>query len=304
MLAALPVLALAFSLAAVAQDAPAGGTNNSCIFAHDGECDEDNGTCAPGTDSADCRPDAKVDPANSCRYAFDQRCDEPGRGTGLCAAGTDTADCAAATPAQSPAPPVQAPAAPAQAAPAQGPNDDSCPFARDGDCDEPGIGSGACAAGTDATDCKAKRGTSAAPATPVPAAGPGDDSCPFARDGDCDEPGIGSGACAAGTDTTDCKPKQGPGQAPAAPKAGGDDSCQFAHDGECDEPGHGTGLCTPGTDTADCSAAGGASTKPNPAPGTAAPAACPFTGDGECDEPGKGSGLCAAGTDAQDCRGR
>lgn len=31
-----------------------------------------------------------------------------------------------------------------------------------------------------------------------------DDSCQFARDGECDEPGIGTGACDAGTDATDC----------------------------------------------------------------------------------------------------
>lgn len=75
-----------------------GGTTNSCNFAHDGECDETSGICAPGTDSADCRSGAAAaDPANSCRYAFDKRCDEPsqGIGGGLCAKGTDTADCTA-----------------------------------------------------------------------------------------------------------------------------------------------------------------------------------------------------------------
>ncbi|WP_225773256.1 hypothetical protein [Inquilinus sp. Marseille-Q2685] len=285
---------LAFPLAAAAQDVPAGGTNNSCIFAHDGECDEANGTCAAGTDSADCRPDAAADPANSCRFAFDQRCDEPGKGTGLCAAGSDTADCAAAAPAQ-------VPNAPAQAVPPQGPGDDSCPFARDTECDEPGVGSGACAAGTDTSDCKAKSGGLPAPDAPAAPALQGEDSCPFARDGECDEPGVGSGACAAGTDTADCKARQGGGQPPAmpAPSAGGDDSCQFAQDGECDEPGRGTGLCSTGTDVTDCAAAGEGSG----APSTAVPA-CPFTGDGECDEPDKGSGLCAAGTDAEDCRAK
>ena len=196
---------LAFPLAATAQDAPAGGTNNSCIFAHDGECDEANGTCAAGTDSADCRPDAAADPANSCRFAFDQRCDEPGKGSGLCAAGSDTADCAAAA----------APQTPVQTVPSQGPGDDSCPFSRDNECDEPIVGSGACAVGTDTSDCKAKGSGSPAPATPAaPPAPTGPDSCPFARDGECDEPGVGSGACAAGTDTTDCKAVP---TAPAAP---------------------------------------------------------------------------------------
>ncbi|MGL4960319.1 MAG: hypothetical protein ACRC67_03725 [Inquilinus sp.] len=289
----LAAAALAFPFPAATQDAPAGGTNNSCIFAHDGECDEANGTCAAGTDSADCRPEAVADPANSCRFAFDQRCDEPGKGTGLCAVGSDTADCAAAA-----AP--QTPSTPAQTVPPQGPGDDSCPFSRDNECDEPIVGSGACAVGTDTSDCKAKGSVPApaAPAVPAPPTAPaGPDSCPFARDGECDEPGTGSGACAAGTDTTDCKAGQAPA-APAKPSSGGDDSCQFAHDGECDDPGRGTGLCTAGTDATDCSAAGEGS------PSTAAPAACPFTGDGECDEPDKGSGLCAAGTDAEDCRGK
>jgi len=43
-----------------------------------------------GTDTADC---ALVGGPDSCRWAFDGECDEPGIGTGLCPAGTDTADC-------------------------------------------------------------------------------------------------------------------------------------------------------------------------------------------------------------------
>jgi hypothetical protein len=43
-----------------------------------------------------------------------------------------------------------------------------------------------CRIGTDTTDCEA-----------FP---PGPDSCPWARDGECDEPDT----CRAGTDTTDC----------------------------------------------------------------------------------------------------
>lgn len=70
---------------------------NSCPWANDGECDEPGigtGLCDPGTDSNDC---ARIlaDPANSCRWAFDGECDEPGIGTGFCDAGTDTADCTA-----------------------------------------------------------------------------------------------------------------------------------------------------------------------------------------------------------------
>ena len=73
--------------------------------------------------------------ANSCPWAFDGECDEPGIGTGLCDAGTDSADCSA------------------------GPFDpaNSCVWAFDGECDEPGIGTGACDAGTDAADCAGVR---------------------------------------------------------------------------------------------------------------------------------------------------
>ncbi|HCR67085.1 MAG TPA: peptidase S1, partial [Oceanicaulis sp.] len=32
----------------------------------------------------------------------------------------------------------------------------------------------------------------------------GDDSCRYANDNECDEPGLGTGACSAGTDRSDC----------------------------------------------------------------------------------------------------
>ena len=41
------------------------------------------------------------------------------------------------------------------------------------------------------------------PSQPPPSASP-DDSCQFSFDGECDEPNIGTGACAAATDATDC----------------------------------------------------------------------------------------------------
>lgn len=45
----------------------------------------------------------------------------------------------------------------------------------------------------------------AAPAAPAPSqASGGNDSCEFAFDDECDEPGIGTGACPAGTDAADC----------------------------------------------------------------------------------------------------
>ncbi len=102
----------------------------------------------------------------------------------------------------------------------------TCEFAFDGDCDEPGRGTGLCAAGTDTQDCSIRD--------------PGPNSCQFANDGECDHPGIGTGACPPNTDVNDCQ------------NAGGPNSCQYANDNECDEPGIGTGLCKIGTDTNDC----------------------------------------------------
>ena len=105
----------------------------------------------------------------------------------------------------------------------------SCPWAFDGECDEPGIGTGVCAAGTDTFDCYG-----------VPF--DWSNSCPWAFDGECDEPGIGTGACLPGTDTFDC----------GFASFDWSNSCPWAFDGECDEPGIGTGVCLPGTDTFDC----------------------------------------------------
>lgn len=76
----------------------------------------------------------------------------------------------------------------------------ACPYVSDGVCDEPGIGTGACPAGTDAADC----GT-AAPSSGLPATAPAQAGvCLYLNDGVCDEPGIGTGACPAGTDNADC----------------------------------------------------------------------------------------------------
>ena len=69
--------------------------------------------------------------------------------------------------------------------------------------------------------------------------GPGNNTCQYARDGECDEPTIGTGLCSVGSDATDCRGL-------------GRNVCQYAFDAECDEPGIGTGLCKIGTDTADC----------------------------------------------------
>src|SRR5262249_19855555 len=68
------------------------------------------------------------------------------------------------------------------------------------------------------------------------------DSCRWANAHECDEPDIGTGACAANTDYSDCRHL----------RTGEDDSCRWARDGECDEPNFGTGACTQGTDHTDC----------------------------------------------------
>ena len=176
---------------------------------------------------------------NDCLWSFDGECDEPAIGSGLCARGTDAADCQ--------------------------PEADACQFAFDGECDEPVIGTGLCGAGSDTTDCIAIA-----------------NSCPSAFDDVCDEPG-GTDLCEPGTDARDCGPRN-----VASPN-----SCKFAFDGECDETGSGTGVCAVGTDTADCRRAAM----------TGGPDSCTFANDGECDEPGIGTGNCMAGTDTADCRG-
>ena len=213
---------------------------------------------------------------NSCHFAFDGDCDEPGRGTGLCLAGTDTSDCSLP----------------------QGPN--SCQFAFDGQCDHPGEGSGSCPPETDQADCGIpERPTASAgpvspagPMTPIRPAAPASpadpaNSCRFAFDGDCDEPGRGTGLCAAGTDTRDCALAQGP------------NSCQFAFDGECDHPGSGTGACPPNTDQADCRV-------PARATGAVGPGdSCRWALNGRCEDTAHIGAVagCRHGTDKTDCAG-
>jgi hypothetical protein len=160
---------------------------NSCRWANDNECDEP-GLCSVGTDTNDCR--IPQDVSNGCRYANDGECDEPD----LCDPGTDTNDC-------------------------RGPIDvsNSCAYANDDECDEPDL----CDPGTDTDDCR--------PISP--------NSCRWANDGECDEPNL----CDIGTDVNDCRSvDQG-------------NSCQYANDGECDVPN----LCEAGTDNNDCHSSGG-----------------------------------------------
>ncbi|MGV8841371.1 MAG: trypsin-like serine peptidase [Bauldia sp.] len=110
---------------------------------------------------------------------------------------------------------------------------DSCRWANDGECDDPGIGTGACQQGTDYSDCWRI------------VTDREDDSCEFARDGRCDEPRFGSGACTQGTDRTDC--------GIVAMLRFEDDSCRNALNGVCNETAlGGDGTCDRRTDRGDC----------------------------------------------------
>tara|TARA_R110000868_G_scaffold331140_2_gene592125 strand:+ start:6811 stop:8103 length:1293 start_codon:yes stop_codon:yes gene_type:complete len=114
----------------------------------------------------------------------------------------------------------------------------------------------------------------------------GVDTCRWANDGECDDPGLGTGACEQGTDYSDCwRVAQGIE----------DDSCQWARDGECDEPGFGTGACTQATDLTDCGAIINLRFRND---------SCETAFDGVCNEPGTGNGTCAERTDRADCIGR
>ena len=110
---------------------------------------------------------------------------------------------------------------------------DSCQWARDMECDDERFGgTGACPAGTDASDCRAL-------------AQGGDNTCQWAYDGECDEPRIGTGVCVSGTDLADCQA--------AAYLRNRDNSCTTAFNGVCEERDRGgNGACAPRTDTVDC----------------------------------------------------
>lgn len=111
----------------------------------------------------------------------------------------------------------------------------------------------------------------------------GNDSCQFANDRECDEPGFGTGACRAGTDVSDCYRIMTDQE---------DDSCQWANDGECDEPFFGTGACTQGTDRTDCGDVRHLRFEDD---------TCDTALNGVCEEPGSGNGRCEDGTDRGDC---
>ena len=112
-----------------------------------------------------------------------------------------------------------------------------------------------------------------------------DDSCRWANDRECDDPGLGTGACTQGTDRSDC----------ARLRSGvDDDSCQWAHDGECDEPQFGTNACVQGTDRSDCGDVSQLRFRTD---------SCATAFNNVCEEPGIGTGTCRARTDRRDCIG-
>ncbi len=167
---------------------------------------------------------------------------------------------------------------------------DTCRWANDNECDEARYGgTGACEAGSDATDCRemASAWQRLMAAVPSDVRGQlGEDTCRWANDLECDDPNFGgTGACNAGTDASDCR----------ALAIGGDNTCRWANDNECDEPGIGTGVCTSGTDTNDCQAIAFLRNRSN---------SCETAFNGVCEEPGSGGGTCRANTDTADCVGR
>jgi len=129
-------------------------------------------------------------------------------------------------------------------------------------------------------------GKQRSPGKPPGARPSGNDTCRWANDNECDDPDIGTGACAMGTDFSDCRRL----------RAGtDDDSCRWAHDGECDEPNFGTGACVQGTDRTDCGAVAWMRNQSD---------SCATAFNDVCEEPGRGDGSCASRSDRSDCHGR
>jgi hypothetical protein len=139
---------------------------------------------------------------------------------------------------------------------------DYCPFADDGECDDPQF----CPPGTDVNDC-----------------------CATPEDEICDELGMG-GQCPKGSDPWDCGycPTPADGICDEVEEIGGlcppgsdaVDCCAHLKDGVCEEMGMG-GDCPPGADIWDCGY-------------------CPWADDEQCDEP-EGTDLCGEGSDPKDC---
>jgi hypothetical protein len=258
---------------------------NDCLASGDGICDEPGigtGFCPAGTDSYDCDP--PVGGPDSCEYAHSGSCDEPVIGSGLCRAGTDTSDCAEAR-SNSCSNAYDGFCDPGighggDCEPGTDTADcdmrqahDSCVSAFDGTCDEADLGNGSCAFGTDSADCRDARAVIWASA------------CPWARNGQCDEPGgSGLGVCARGTDEIDCW-YEGVNINPL----GGSNSCVHAFNLACDAGRS----CPSGFDEFDCEAEGAATGGLN---------GCPTARNGVCEEPLLGDGSCDLLTDTADCQ--
>ena len=127
------------------------------------------------------------------------------------------------------------------------------------------------------------------PEKPGVGAGGGTDSCRWANDLECDEPGIGTSACPRGTDTSDCR----------FLRTGETDTCEWARDGECDEPGLGTGVCVQGSDRTDCAGMAHLRFRTD---------SCETAFNNVCEEREtdlrNGPAICAPRTDRADCVGR
>jgi protease YdgD len=292
------LLTLALALPAYAQD--------TCDYAGDNECDEarygGQGYCDAGTDTTDCSLISAGIADDSCVFATNNECDEfRYAGTGSCQDGSDTTDCAAWQ--------VQREADFFERAQALGLNVDlindlgnnACRWSNDGECDDPNFGgTGACDAGTDATDCLANvERTTAGDVT-----GGGNDSCDYANDTECDEARYGGGGyCTNGTDTTDCR---------LLAAGVDDDSCEWANDGACDELRYGGGgQCVDGSDATDCDMFGTSPETlarlldlvPDTLRASLGDDTCQYSNDGECDDATFGGTVfCTPGTDATDCR--
>ena len=239
-----------------------------CPYEFDGNCDEGNGICPPGSDPHDCcatqqngvceevgmggecpyGSDAWDCGTGTCEYTNDGYCDEPD----LCPPGTDSPDCCAAV--------------------------------GDGICEEEGMG-GNCPVGSDWLDCGscqwANDGYCDEPQLCSPGTD-GDDCCATIQDGMCEEQSMG-GDCPDGSDFYDCGycPNENDGwcdePVDCPPDSDGADCCATKENGVCEEIGQG-GMCPDGSDFYDCGE-------------------CPYTDDGWCDEPFP----CPSGSDEPDC---
>lgn len=295
----LSILFLTIAHPAFAQD--------SCEHANDNECDETRyggqGYCDAGTDTTDCTLVSQNISNDSCTFANDGECDEYRfAGTGACQDGSDSTDCSAWVVERETDFLDRARALGVGRADITNLGDNTCRWSNDDECDDINFGgTGACEAGTDATDCLALAQVTASPA-PLPTGA--NDTCEYANDNECDEAQYGGGGyCNDGTDASDCR------QLAAGLD---DDSCEWANDNECDEVRYGGGgACLDGTDATDCNNYG---TSPEalarllelvPANlrGQLGDDTCEYANDGECDDVAFGGTVfCASGTDASDCR--